>query len=143
MAYLISFYSMLIFPLTSFAPNAPYTAYIETGNCINIGNIYEPLIQAIFTWETRGSMDTLAYNPKEGATGGLQIRQCRVDHYNTITGKNYTLKDMYDFNKAREVFLLFAQGKTFEQAAKSWNGSGPLTIKYWEAVSAILKKNAS
>jgi len=107
--------------------------------------IYNPLIDAIFFIES--SRDTSAYNSKENAVGGLQIRQCRIDHYNKLTNKNYTLKDMYDFDKAKEVFLYFTDHdwrgnqisqKSFEKAAKDWNGKGPKTIDYWNKVSAIL-----
>jgi len=54
---------------------------------------------------------------------------------------------MYDFDKAKEVFLYFTDHdwrgnqisqKSFEKAAKDWNGKGPKTIDYWNKVSAIL-----
>jgi hypothetical protein len=107
---------------------------------------YEPLIKAIFRYESHN--DTLAYNPHEEAYGGLQIRPCRLKHFNKLTGSNYTLTDMYDFNKAKEVFLYFAthngngklvKGKSYEQVAKNWNGSGPLTIKYWDEIQPLIK----
>ena len=136
---------MLFFSFISLTSFAPSTNIISIPKFESIkapvSNSYEPLIEAIFRWETRGMPDSLAYkahNKAEGAFGGLQIRQCRIEHYNQLTGKNYTLTDMYDFNKSKEVFLYFAQGKTYEHAAKDWNGSGPLTIKYWEAVKALL-----
>ena len=134
--FLFAFYSLI-----SYAPaNTHPTMYIP--KCERVISLealnYYPLVEAVFKWETRGSMDTLSYNAREGAYGGLQIRQCRIEHYNRLTGRNYTLEDMYDFEKAREVFLYFAKGKTFEQAAKSWNGSGPMTIKYWEGVKTYL-----
>ena len=106
---------------------------------------YDSLIKAIFHYES--GFNTLAYNPNEDAVGGLQIRQCRVDHFNKLTNKGYTLQDMYDFNKAKEVFLYFAthnynglpiKGKTYEQVAKNWNGSGPSTECYWEQVKQLL-----
>jgi hypothetical protein len=81
---------------------------------------------------------SFAFNALENAVGAFQIRQCRIEHYNKLTGKNYTLDDMYDFNKAKEVFLHFAAGKSFEKAAKSWNGSGPMTETYWQKVQKHL-----
>ena len=99
-------------------------------------NYYEPLIKAIVIVESSGN--SKAYNKIEVAIGAYQIRQCRIKHYNKLTGKNYTHEDMYDFNKAKEVFLYFASGKSFEQAAKSWNGSGPMTINYWQKVQKVL-----
>jgi hypothetical protein len=109
-------------------------------------NDYDILIDAIFQYEA--GRNPLAYNPLENAVGGLQVRQCRIEHYNQLTGKNYTLNDMYDFNKAKEVFLYFTNHanngkhitpKSYEQAARNWNGGGPMTIVYWNKIQAILK----
>jgi hypothetical protein len=123
--------------LVSFAPSTLPYFYIPKGAKITIpNNNYNVLIEAIGEYES-GNRDTII-NQKEQAYGRLQIRQCRVDHYNRLTGKNYTLKDMFDFSKAREVFLYFAEGKIYEHAAKDWNGSGPLTITYWECVKNLL-----
>jgi len=121
--------------LVSYAPNVKmvYIPHIEP---IKV-SYYEPLIRAIFKVEA--DYNPLAFNPKEGAYGGLQIRDCRIKHYNRLTNKNYTLEDMYDFEKAKEVFLYFAEGKSYEQAAKNWNGSGPMTITYWEKVKKALQ----
>lgn len=94
--------------------------------------IYYPLIKAVVYVESRGNDS--AYNPKENAIGAFQIREIRINHYNRLTGKNYTHDEMYEYDKALEVFLYFADGKSFEKAAKSWNGSGKLTIIYWEKV---------
>jgi len=110
--------------------------YISSIEPIKISH-YEPLIRAIFKVES--NYNPLAFNLKEGAYGGLQIRDCRIKHYNRLTNKNYTLEDMYDFEKAKEVFLYFAEGKSYEQAAKNWNGSGPMTITYWEKVKKVLQ----
>jgi hypothetical protein len=133
----------------AFCPNIK-TFYIATSTpIIQVPKIeytsdYDLLIKAIFHYET--NFNTLAYNIKENAVGGLQIRQCRIDHFNKLTNKDYTLQDMYDFNKAKEVFLYFATHnnrgkvvhKSYEQAAKNWNGSGPATECYWETVQQYI-----
>ena len=129
--------SFILCSLLSYAPTYPKVYIMEAQPIKKVINKYDRLIDAIFYYES--SYNTYAYNPKENAVGGLQIRQCRIDHYNKLTGKNYTLKEMYDFDKAREVFLHFAEGKSYEQAAKNWNGSGPMTLVYWRNVEAILK----
>ena len=95
--------------------------------------IYYPLIKAIVYVESRGNDS--AYNEKEGAIGAFQIRQIRIDHYNRLTGKCYQHEEMYEYDKALEVFLYYCEGKSFENAAKSWNGSGPKTKIYWHKVS--------
>lgn len=130
---------LLSFHIFSYAPPTN-TMYITTSPIINtislISDQYESLVKAIVSVESNGN--PLAYNKAEGAVGAFQIRQCRIKHYNKLTGKNYTHEDMYDFDKAKEVFLYFAAGKSFEQAAKNWNGSGPMTINYWKKVQKAL-----
>jgi hypothetical protein len=131
--------------LTSFAPDLNEVIILkEDPICVIRSSDYDPLINAISSYES-GNCDTVVNrrfipgtSEREMATGRLQIRPCRVEHYNKLTGKNYTLNDMCDFSKAREVFLYFAKGKTYEQAAKSWNGSGPLTVIYWEKIKALI-----
>jgi hypothetical protein len=127
----------------AFCPNdqiifIPETKSITVITPIPVNN-YGPLIDAMFQFEA--GRNTLAYNPRENAVGGLQIRQAKLDDYNKCTGKNYTLNDMYDFNKAQEVFMYFTNhtlngkpipNKSWEQAAKDWNGSGKMTVTYWE-----------
>jgi hypothetical protein len=122
--------------LVSFAPTANIL-YIPAANTIQkVITGYESLIAAIYFHES--GFDPKAWNKEENAVGGLQIRQCRIDRYNELTGRKYKLEEMYDFNKAKEVFLYFADGKSYEQAAKDWNGSGPMTITYWDNINYIL-----
>jgi hypothetical protein len=97
---------------------------------------YEDLVQAIVSYESGG--DTCAFNPNEGAVGAFQIRQCRVDSYNKLLGTNYAHEDFYDYELSKRMFLVYAKGKSFEQAAKDWNGSGPMTITYWENVKKFM-----
>jgi hypothetical protein len=106
--------------------------YIEQHESISS---YDPLIRAVVQVESMGNI--FALNIKEQAVGAFQIRQCRIEHYNRLQGTNYLLEDCFDYALSKRVFLFFAEGKTWEKAAKSWNGSGPMTKKYWEKV----KKN--
>ena len=107
---------------------------------------YAALIEAIYYHEARRNPN--AYNPKEEATGGLQIRPIRLKHYNDLTGKNYTMADMYDFEIAKEIFLYFCRHdnsgrriplKSYEQAARNWNGLWSLTEGYWASIQSLLK----
>jgi hypothetical protein len=95
-------------------------------------NTYDPLIKAIICIETDHGRDF--YNEKENAVGHFQIRQIRVDDYNQRTKSHYKLSDFYDYKLARKMFLYYAKGKSFEKAAKNWNGSGPMTEIYWKKV---------
>lgn len=100
---------------------------------------FKTLIHAIGMVET--SLDTMAYNADEEATGFFQIRPVRVNDYNKRTGSKYTLKDMYKYETAEKIFLYYASmigPSDLEKIAKSWNGSGPMTIDYWRRVKAYL-----
>jgi hypothetical protein len=100
---------------------------------------YQILISAIGMVET--GFDTLAYNAAEEAAGFFQIRPIRLTDYNRRTGSNYQMKDMYDYFIAEKIFLYYATvigPYDFERIAKSWNGSGPMTIEYWKKVKAFL-----
>lgn len=97
-------------------------------------NIYEPLIRAVVMVESNG--DLWALNVKEQATGAFQIRPVRLAHFNKLTGKRYVMPDMFNYTKAREVFLYFAvwYDRDFEVIARNWNGSGSMTDDYWNRV---------
>jgi hypothetical protein len=97
---------------------------------------YDRLLQAVAWVESRNY--DLALNVKEQAIGRLQIRACRVIEYNRRTGRHYEHHEMFDYDLSREVFLYYARGKSYRDAAKDWNGSGPLTELYWQRVKKRL-----
>ncbi len=99
-------------------------------------NWYDPLINAIHQVETSG--DDEAFNPEEEARGPLQIRPIRLNDYVKRTGKDYHSWDCYDWNISREIFLFYAQGKTYERASRDWNGKWSLTEGYWKRVKYYL-----
>lgn len=99
-------------------------------------NIYDPLIAAIIMVESAGNV--YAYNSDERACGPMQIRPVRIEHYNRLTGKDYNTWDVFDLSVSREIFMHFTRGRDFETVAKSWNGSGSMTIEYWNKVKARL-----
>ena len=102
-------------------------------------NPFTKLIHAVGMVE--GRCDTLAYNHEEGAHGFFQIRQVRINDYNRRTGSHYQLVEMYDYAKAEKVFLYYASQigpYNHEKIAKSWNGSGPMTIDYWRKIKKYL-----
>jgi hypothetical protein len=88
-----------------------------------------------------GVLDTLAYNPVEQACGYFQIRPIRLEDYNKRTGSHYSLKDMYDYEKAEKVFMHYAAEIGYRnpcKIARNWNGSGPKTWVYWNKVRKFL-----
>lgn len=132
-----------------------YVSVVSTASAPPIGALpifisnpidyYTPLIEAIYQHETR--CDSLAVNVKEGAFGGLQIRMNRLEHYNKLNNTNYTLRDCLSMEISKKIFRYFTNhdskgnvipSKTWERAAKNWNGSGPLTIIYWEKVKNLI-----
>ncbi len=102
-------------------------------------NPYKKLIGAIGLVETKN--DTLAYNPTEQAAGFFQIRPIRLKEYNRRTGSKYTMEDMFDYEISEKIFLYFADmigPYDFEKIAKRWNGSGSMTINYWNRIKIYL-----
>lgn len=100
---------------------------------------YKRLIHAIGMVETRS--DTLAYNPIEEAVGYFQIRPIRLKDYNKRTGSNYIMKDMFNYEISEKIFLYFADRigpYDFEKIARNWNGSGHMTINYWNRIKQYL-----
>lgn len=100
---------------------------------------YKQLVFAIGIVETKS--DTLAYNPVEEAAGYFQIRPIRLLDYNKRTGSNYTMKDLFNYEISEKIFLYFADQigpYNFEQIARRWNGSGHLTIDYWNRIKQYL-----
>lgn len=100
---------------------------------------YKQLVFAIGIVETKS--DTLAYNPVEEAAGYFQIRPIRLLDYNKRTGSNYTMKDLFNYEISEKIFLYFADQigpYDFEQIARRWNGSGHLTIDYWNRIKQYL-----
>ena len=121
-----------LFSLKAFCPSER-VLYIERQQGISL---YDDLIRAVVHVESRG--DVWAFNFVEQACGPFQIRPIRIEHYNRLTGKNYKPWDCFDYDISREVFLYFCKNRSYERVAKSWNGSGPMTVKYWNRVKANL-----
>ena len=99
---------------------------------------YEKIWNAVIHVESRGN--PMAYNPDEGATGIAQIRQIRVDDYNRRTGSNYLLEQMYDPDISKEIFMYYARLIGYENPewiARRWNGSGRMTVIYWNKVKEL------
>lgn len=100
---------------------------------------FNDLIYAIGMVETMNNH--LAYNAVEQAAGFLQIRPVRLEDYNMRTGNKYILKDMFDPDLSKKVFLYYASRTgpyNLEKVTRDWNGSGPQTELYWNRVKKFL-----
>jgi hypothetical protein len=107
--------------------------YIEQKESINY---YDPLIRAL-TW-VESKHGKYIWNAEEQAVGHFQIRPIRVSDYNKRTNSNYKLEDFYDYELSRKMFLYYASGKSYEKAARNWNGKWSLTKEYWKKIQKIL-----
>lgn len=117
-----------------------YVLYIEQPKPIQA---YSDLIYAINMVEAgidSISFDNYAYNEKEQARGAFQIRPCRLEHYNKLTGRNISQEQLFDYSISLEIFLYFARqyGSDYETIAKRWNGSGQMTEDYWKKVQSYI-----
>jgi len=100
-------------------------------------NSNEALFRAVCYVETRNNPEKI--NHKEQAYGIAQVRQIRLDDYFNNTGIRYSLTEMLDTIKAKEVFMFYADRYDQETAARRWNGYGPMTTTYWNLVKKHLK----
>lgn len=126
---------LLFLNINLFAPARPSVAIVTSPPV----DPFRPLIYAVGMVEAR--LDTLAYNALEEATGYFQIRPVRIADYNKRTGSNYSLNDAYDYYIAEKIFRYYASQigpYDFETIAKRWNGSGIMTIAYWDKVKKHL-----
>jgi len=129
---------LILFSLPAVRTPAPdmNVIYILSASPING---YDRLILALVQVESAG--DTLAYNLLEEATGAFQIRPIRLLDYYQRTGISYILKDCYNYDISKEVFLYYARQtghRDYETIARNWNGSGEMTLDYWKKVKANL-----
>jgi hypothetical protein len=121
--------------LKATAPGSP-VVYILVSEPVNV---YKNLINAIVMVESSG--DTLAFNLAENAYGAFQIRPIRLLDYNVRTGKNYKIKDCFNYEISKEIFLYYAKNMDYpdlQSIARKWNGSGKMTIEYWGKVKKYL-----
>jgi hypothetical protein len=115
------------------APNA-VTFYIMTKEPIQY---YEKLISAITWVESRDGLFT--YDKRDHSVGWFHITPILVKDYNQRTHSSYTIKDCYDYDLSKKIFLYYANGDSYEIVARRWNGGlkgmyKNYTLGYWNAV---------
>ena len=121
--------------LNVFAPEAD-VIYIERSQPVTP---YEAIWTAVCRVESNFDAEAIGdKNLKEWSYGIAQIRQVRLDDYNERTGNSYTIKDVFDIDISKKIFMYYCFGSDMESIARSWNGSGPKTIKYWDKVKEVL-----
>ena len=130
---------ILCFLIPALKASAPIfsVAYIFVPEPVNI---YEKLIRAIVMVESLG--DTMAVNLDEEAYGAFQIRPIRLLDYYRRTGNNYKTEDCFNFEISKKIFLYYAENmgySDYQTIARNWNGSGKMTIDYWEKIKKYLQ----
>lgn len=102
------------------------------------------VMNAIIQVESEGNAK--AYNPSGDCVGILQITKVLVEDCNQYlklkkNKKRYTLKDRWDVEKSKEMFVLYQQrynpSNDVEKAIRLWSGGCGYTIK---GTNSYLKK---
>lgn len=102
-------------------------------------NPYTRIFEAVCMVESSG--DSMAYNPKEGATGILQIREIRLRDYCIRTGEILSLADCYDKEVSKRIFLYYCcLLHEEERIIRGWNGRWELTDGYYRRVKKNLER---
>ena len=85
---------------------------------------YEKLWQAVCQVESSGDPFAIGDRHLKNKSYGIsQIRQSRLDDYYNRTGIRYSVTDMFDTVKSKQVFMHYASGD-YEKVARAWN-AGP------------------
>lgn len=105
---------------------------------------YEAIWQAVCTVESGGDIYAIGDKRlKHHSYGVAQIRESRLDDYYRKTGIRYSVTNMFDPAKAKEVFMYYCNGFDMEVIARTWNGGErgmqkKSTIKYWKLIQKAL-----
>jgi hypothetical protein len=129
---------ILILYFSGLAAYAPMRKLLYIKEAIPI-QPYEKVWEAVCMIES--SNRQYAFNKDENAIGIVQVRPVRLRDFNDRTGKQYTMDDMYDVKKSKEVFMYYATQFEYsdpEKIARKWNGSGKKTITYWNKVKVYM-----
>ena len=103
---------------------------------------YDALFEATCRVESSGDRFAIGdKHMKEHSYGIVQIRKSRLDDYFRQTGIRYSVHDMFDVEKSKEVFMWYCTGQDFERIARCWNGgekgmNKKSTLKYWKKIKS-------
>jgi hypothetical protein len=80
---------------------------------------------------------------KKHSFGIVQIRESRLRDYNKKTNSHYTIKDLFNPEISKKIFMYYCQTTDLEVVARSWNGgkggmNNKKTIKYWNLIKSKL-----
>ena len=121
---------------------------------INAIVIADNLMSAIIAVESNGKANAIGDNGQ--AYGILQVHKSVVQDVNRIYSLRHTHQDMFNPERAKQVFTLYTkyygdlyqkkaqQPATAEIIARIWNGgpngyNNPATLKYWKKVKEAIR----
>lgn len=102
----------------------------------NQGYDWSKIMNAIIQVESRGNAK--AHNPNGDCAGILQItpilvKQCNIWLKDQKSSKRYTLKDRYNVEKSKEMFIMVQEhynpSHNVEKAIRLWNGGPNYSVK--------------
>jgi len=123
---------IFLFLLMSMKLSAPPSISIPTILRPEPLNNLEAIWHAVIMVESNGNPDAFCIDINgQPSVGIAQIQPSRIAHYNRLAGTSYMLKDCFDPEISKEVFMYFARKiGNEERLIMAWNGSGPLTEIY-------------
>lgn len=101
-------------------------------------NPYETIWTAVCKIES--GFNPMAYNPTEHAFGISQIRDIRLNDYNTRTGKKVPLKSLFDVKTSKEIFMYYISQidyRDIKAMAICWNGVSKRNLYYGKLKAAL------
>lgn len=120
--------------------------------CLNAKDIYSAIAKV------ESNFNDFEFNVEEEAYGRYQIRPIYIKDVNRITGRNYSIEDVLDAQKALKIVQIYTKHYasiysektglpiTDEVIARIHNGGGykgalkECTKKYWKKVKEALDK---
>jgi hypothetical protein len=112
--------------------------------------VYIPETEAIMPFHATCAVES-GFNPyaigdkqlKKHSFGIVQIRESRLKDYNKKNGMHYTIKDLFNPEISKKIFMYYCQSPDLEVVARSWNGGekgwqNKKTIKYWKLIQSNL-----
>ena len=136
---------MLLFTIKAYCPTSKAITIFEAKPL----KPYEKAWDATCRVET--NFDPLAIGDKhlkQKSYGIVQIRQTRLDDYYRQTGIRYSIKDIINVEKSKEVFMFYAckyHPEDVESIVRCWNGGQKgmrkmSTKKYYKKILAVIEK---
>lgn len=101
-------------------------------------NPYETIWTAVCKIES--GFNPMAYNPAEHAFGISQIRDIRLNDYNTRAGKKVPLIALFDVKTSKTIFMYYISQidyRDIKAMAICWNGVSKRNLYYGKLKAAL------